>query len=71
MQPDVDRAKHDYALARAAAEQNAELRMMQRPGARTVRDLGVQVGPARLHDRKGAVKLDSDGGEEEGATPWT
>ena len=59
---DVDKAKEDYAVARAAAEQNAELRMRQQNPAtsKSVRDAGVQVGPARLGDRAGMSVMEAE-----------
>lgn len=48
---DADRLRKEYEQAKSAAEQNAELRMLQRhPQGKAVRDTGIQVGPARASD---------------------
>lgn len=52
--------RRDYALAKASAAQVAELRVLQDPRAKSVRDVGVQAGPSRVGDKKTSIIADID-----------
>ncbi|KAL1529932.1 hypothetical protein AB1Y20_000860 [Prymnesium parvum] len=60
LQAELERVRRDYALAKASAAQVAELRVLQDPRAKSVRDVGVQAGPSRVGDKKTSIIADID-----------